>query len=108
MQRQVEVCALTGVALGTAYVLWRQYHTQYHTHSNSGNDGKGEFTFDAPLPAHILLPDEDVQTGVGVELGDAYRRDKMRHLVISSAVSPAHLKSLLPIIKELFVPQKVR
>ena len=36
-----------------------------------------------------------------MELGDEYRKLKMRHLVRSSAISPA-------IIKELFVPQKVR
>ena len=90
------VAAATCAVLGSAYVLW----------SRRRNKSAG-FRFDAPLPSHIKLPDDSVQSGVIVELGDEYRKLKMRHLVMSSAISPAYLKALLPIIKELFVPQKV-
>ena len=104
MQKPVLVLVSAGAVVGAAYVLWQRHRK--HNATNTRGDGK--FMYDAPLPAHIRLPDEDVRGGVKVELEDAYRKDKMRHLVISSAVSPAHLKALLPIIKELFVPQKVR
>ena len=90
-------------ALGTVYLVWRRRDKSGF--KAVGADGK--YMFDASLPSHIQLPTEPVHTGVEVELGDEYRKDRMRHLVISRAVSPAHLKALLPVIKELFVPQKV-
>ena len=99
MQRALPLCAACAAA-GAAYLLWRRRRQKTP-------DGPAPFCFDAPLPAHIELPSADVQAGVVVELDDEYRKQRQRHLVISSALSPAHLKALLPIIQELFVPQKV-
>jgi len=96
--RAAVVAAAACAAAGAAYMLWRRRRRE---------GDPAPFRFDAPLPAHIQLPGADVQTGVSVELSDEYRKQRQRHLVLSSAVSPAHLKALLPIIQEIFVPQKV-
>ena len=86
-------------AAGYLYVAWRRKRNEH--------GAKAPFCFDSQLPVHITLPEASVQGGVVVELSNEYRKQKMRHLVLSSAVSPIYLKALLPIIKELFVPQKV-
>jgi len=88
-------------AAALGYWIWRQSESR-----TVGVDKVG-FRFEAPLPAHFALPEVPVQTGAVVILGEEYRERKMRHLVMGSAVSPMYLKALLPIIQELFVPQKV-
>jgi hypothetical protein len=90
------LCASAG--LGCAYVLWKFRRK------------KGEaspFRFDAPLRPDVKLPDGPVESGASVELTDEYRKQKMRHLAMSGAISSEYLEKLQPIIKNIFVPQKV-
>ena len=87
--------AAGALALG-AYVLWKRVFR-----------APQKYRFEAPLPPHIGLPDAPVQSSAKVELSEEYSSKKMRHLVVSSAISPSYLTALLPVIKELFVPQKV-
>jgi len=79
--------AAGALALGT-YVLWKRV-----------SRAPQKYRFEAPLPP--------LEYSAKVELSEEYSSKKMRHLVVSSAISPSYLTALLPVIKELFVPQKV-
>lgn len=46
-------------------------------------------------------------TGTVVELNEEYRKKRMRHMVISGAVSTVHLAGIFDEIKRNFAPQKV-